>query len=758
MVRRPTYLNDARLYSAVTFRPFGQKGGTTLRLHYETGKINGSPPSRILPVENLSRFLNQPDLFPALPDVARVSINPVEFARQYGRNEGPYFNVETSPTLRDLAIRSAYALRFDGSGRGGINPLAFYGQVQDAQNANGNAYFDPNRIGSPNQDYVFNGNKGEILRTATGNAAWANQGFVNLDTFNFSKYNLGWDSQWYKNSFTNYNVALEQLFLRNTAGINVSFDHQSFDRASYTVGPDPDGAGAIALDINTHMLFPTQEGGLVPAPNPNFGRPVMMTRRFNTHEFSDTTRQTARATLFYKLNLAERDDWMKWLGNHTFTVLADREEQDIFRHGSRPSSFDGSFRVVPTLPGASTDPTIFSRDIPFMMYLGPPQLNAFTNPNFQLKDFVLTANNGYDLSFDSIAGEHATMYWDIPTQQWKRGTFTVREIPQRDPNLQKVVIESQALNLSSEFFHGNLIVNTGYRKDRVKDAANRTPPRDSDNIPIVMDRSRFNLQSGNVQRAEASKSIFAWGAVGSLPKRWNPLSRWLNVSAHYNQSDNFVPVAGQNTPQGIPLPSPAGKSKDYGVSFNLFQNKVIARLNWYEGRLDNSSESNFDLFLNQVYTTAFAFLGNLNQNIVSYNNPANDRSRYPRINEARQAYAEMETLLRAQGNLWERKQVSFLADGSISQITVNNIGDTTSRSAKGFEAEVILNPTPGWRIALNAAKQQAVLDNYMPGLTAFYANFLDAYVAKWVALETRWSAIRGPTANSHLALWHRGFG
>ena len=82
MVRRPTYLNDARLYSAVTFRPFGQKGGTTLRLHYETGKINGSPPSRILPVENLSRFLNQPDLFPALPDVARVSINPVGPSRR----------------------------------------------------------------------------------------------------------------------------------------------------------------------------------------------------------------------------------------------------------------------------------------------------------------------------------------------------------------------------------------------------------------------------------------------------------------------------------------------------------------------------------------------------------------------------------------------------------------------------------------------------------------------------------------------------
>ncbi|MDA0350534.1 MAG: hypothetical protein O3C20_24415, partial [Verrucomicrobia bacterium] len=482
-------------------------------------------------------------------------------------------------------------------------------------------------------------------------------------------------------------------------------------------------------------LYPTAVGSLEPAPNPNFGRPVMMTRRFNTHESSETTRKTTRATLFYKLNFTERDDWAKWLGNHTFTFLADREEQDIFRHGSRPSSFAGSFDVISNLPGRSTDPTIFSRDVPFMVYLGPPQLNAFTDPNFSLEDFVITADNGYDFSFDAIAGQHDTFYWDRATETWKRGTFTAREISQRDPNLQNILIESQALNLSSEFLGGNLIVNTGYREDKVDDVANRTPPRDAEMIPVVTDRSLFNLHNGNEQYAQASKSIFGWGAVAFLPKSWNTQSDWLNLSVHYNQSDNFVPAAGQNTPTGEAIPSPSGESKDYGVSFYLFEDKVVARLNWYESRLSNSNESNFDLFVNQVYSRAFNFLGNLNRDIQEYNDPDSDKSEFPRIEQAKQAYSELETILRTQGNLWDKKEISFLSDGSIQQITVNNIGDTTSVAAKGFEAELILNPTPNWRIALNAAKQKAILDNYMPALTNFYDNFYNPYVTKYGDLE-----------------------
>jgi len=747
--QRPTFKNDERFYTAITLKPFGKENkGTTIRAHYETGSVDGNSPNNVLPMENLSRFLNEPDLFPERPDVKQVSINPVEFARQYGRSEGPYFGVETGNTLRDLRIRPNYTLRFDGSGPNGINPLAFYGQVQGRQVSDGNPYFDPNNIRSPNQDYVFHGNKGEIMRSATGNAAWANQGFVNLNTFDFSKYNIGWDSEFYEHSFDNYNLELEQLFMDSNAGFNISFDHQDFDRGSYTIGADPDGSGPISFDINTHMLFPTEEGGFEPAPNPNYGRPVLMTRRFNTHEFAETTRKTARATAFYKLNFAtDRDDGMKWLGDHTFTLLLDSEEQDLFRHGTRPSSFAGSFDVIPNLPGRSTDPTIFSRDVPFMVYLGPQQLDAFSDPNFTLEDFEITANNGYDFSFDSIVGAHETFYWDVATEDWKKGTFTAREISQRDPRLSNVQIESQALNLSSEFLGGNLIVNTGYREDSVEDLSNISPPRDAESIPIVTDRSVFNLQNGDEILAEASESVFGWGAVAFLPKSWNPFSDKLDVSVHFNSSENFVPSAGQSTPRGFPIPSPTGKSEDYGVSFYSLDGKVTARLNWYEARLDNSNESNFDLFLNRVYSDAFRFLGNLNRDIQEFDDPEIPNDDFVRIDEARQAYSELEAILRAQGDLWDNKEIEFLPDGTIEQITVNNMGDTTSIAAKGFEAEIVLNPTDNWRIAINAAKQQTVLDNYMPALSDFYDNFYNPFVSKFGSLENgRPAQINNPDA------------
>lgn len=727
--QRPTYRNDERFYMAVTYKPFGKEGGTTIRAHYETGKIEGIPPSTLLPQENLSRFLNKPDLFPERPDVTQVKVNPVEFAREYGRNEGPYFNVETGQTLRDFEPRRTLALRFDGSGPNGINPLAVQGQIRGADVSNGNPYFDPNNVLSPNQTYVQNGNFGPIMRLGTGNAAWLNQGFVNLDTFNFAKYNLGWDDEFLSETFENYNVVLEHVFPNNNAGISISFDHQDYDRTSYTISGTPGLAEQITLDINTHMLYPTQEGSLEPAPNPNFGRPMMMTRHFNTHVFDESTRETARATLFYKLNFAkDRDDWMKWLGNHTFTLLADREEQDLFRYGSRASSYAGSFDPADHLTAA--DPTTFARNVPFIIYLGPPQLNAFTDPNFKLEDFVLTADNDYDFSYDAVVGEHETFYWDKRAEEWKRGTFTAKEMLQRDPNLQNILIESKALNLSSEFFDGNLVVNTGYREDTVEDLANRIPPRASDRTP-VLDPSVFNLHNGTEQFAEASGSIFGWGAVAFLPESWNPMSDWMNVSIHYNESDNFVPSAGIESPLGSPLPAPTGESKDYGVSFYLFEDKVVARLNWYDSTLANRSQGGP---LNQTYSDAARFLGFLNRDIQDYNEPDSDKSQYPRIEEAKQAFSEMDTLLRAQGNLYQNKEISFNEDGTVSQVT-ENISDTSDVAAKGFEAEIILNPTPNWRIALNLAKQEAALDRFMPFLTDFFENFYNPYVAKWGQLE-----------------------
>src|SRR5262249_28752420 len=55
------------------------------------------------------------------------------------------------------------------------------------------------------------------------------------------------------------------------------------------------------------------------------------------------------------------------------------------------------------------------------------------------------------------------------------------------------------------------------------------------------------------------------------------------LSLYYNHSDNFNPPSTFQTDYFFAaLPKPTGKGKDYGFGFNLFNNKLSARVNWYE--------------------------------------------------------------------------------------------------------------------------------------------------------------------------------
>ena len=59
------------------------------------------------------------------------------------------------------------------------------------------------------------GNLGEIM-----GIGWIDQGFVDLETFDFSRNNLGWDNDYYSRDFFNYAFALEQTFWEGKGGIS----------------------------------------------------------------------------------------------------------------------------------------------------------------------------------------------------------------------------------------------------------------------------------------------------------------------------------------------------------------------------------------------------------------------------------------------------------------------------------------------------------------------------------------------------------
>jgi hypothetical protein len=206
------------------------------------------------------------------------------------------------------------------------------------------------------------------------------------------------------------------------------------------------------------------------------------------------------------------------------------------------------------------------------------------------------------------------------------------------------------------------------------------------------------------------------------------------MAFHYNHSENFVPTGNRTTPLGDRIPAPTGESEDYGFSLFLFEQKVVAKFNWYKGGIINSDQGNFNSLMNSTIGKGFQWLGNLESELRLADPDGdginNDPDTYPNFDQALPARIELEELLRL-GGLWEARNAEWLPDGTISTQADSNVADTVDVEARGFEAQLILNPTREWRVSLNVAKQETVLDNISPFLTDWWATkwgpFLDTY-------------------------------
>jgi hypothetical protein len=191
------------------------------------------------------------------------------------------------------------------------------------------------------------------------------------------------------------------------------------------------------------------------------------------------------------------------------------------------------------------------------------------------------------------------------------------------------------------------------------------------------------------------------------------------------------------------VPSPTGRSRDYGASVYLWENKVVARFNWYVATLANAGAAVSGLF-NNLNTDIFNHFGQLNRHLRSLD--ANDdgvidpaihdtievdpatgltpegmtreqavQALYPNLELARRARAALAPHLTEP--LKTAYNYRMAADGSSLTQAAGAVTDTQDIESRGFEAELIFNPTRNWRFAFNAAKQETILTNIMPRIT-----------------------------------------
>jgi hypothetical protein len=208
-------------------------------------------------------------------------------------------------------------------------------------------------------------------------------------------------------------------------------------------------------------------------------------------------------------------------------------------------------------------------------------------------------------------------------EYWANGTFAPQWIPDEGVQIRHTEIKSWAINAQSFFLNRHLVINTGYREDYVDNWSNKQSNKIGPDLIPDISQEGFRWEDGEffeIEKGPNGSGTFGYGAVLHWPKSIIKLPGSTDITFHYNYSENFVPESGRFglVPDAngqilyTPLSSPQGESKDYGVTFQLFDRKLIIRLNWYENVLIGKDSSLNNVF-NQNLSKMFAWYNSNNR-------------------------------------------------------------------------------------------------------------------------------------------------
>ncbi len=334
-----------------------------------------------------------------------------------------------------------------------------------------------------------------------------------------------------------------------------------------------------------------------------------------THRRFDNEQDTLRAVASYSFQLGER------LGRHSFAGLWSKRDSD--------SLFIVSDLVLSGRPFHNNAEHARNR-VYFRTYIeneNDPSQWAQAGPASLPDTISVVVNEG-----------------DDPRTFQTEWVF-------RNPNLDTQELDSYQLSGQSYFLNDRLVATYGWRSDSVVNNSAGRGPRD--------DQGRYTLEEELTLGDDISADSFSWGIVAK-PTDW--------LSLLYNDSENFnLPSGGSILPDDRLFPLVRGQGKDIGIMLNLLQDKVYARLTYFDTTMVDEGKA----------LGAGGEVGGRNDRILDAVIAAGSLT----ADEAEQR--------RVSGSSW----------------------DVLDRVTDGYEFMLGANPTENWRITANFTKSQSVESN-----------------------------------------------
>lgn len=387
-------------------------------------------------------------------------------------------------------------------------------------------------------------------------------------------------------------------------------------------------------------------------PNPYYGR----------YFFEDSVpinvknygyKEQARISASYEFDFEKRSGptWQKWLGRHRAALLFDRlDTQTIYERSDLRVSGDYSF----TAAAANT------RVPNFRYYLDPKHQTVYL-PFNPLADGLIPVPGAVDANGKPVV----LAAWDPTT-------------PPNAPETARSVVNSRSLALQSFFLQNRIVLSYGQRRDAVdvQDAPGLAPNWDF-NALVASDVPWQTIRTQKPTTRLKSAVVHPFN--------------WLSLSYADSNSEQVAPIVRRNL-DGSLATFGSGKGKEYGITLR-WSNKLSLRFARYE----NTSVGNLSSQRSARPTPTLATKGNIIRNdIANIENtvrlagaPASQRFAYYTEELARQ-----------------------LPTGANAGATFQELFELLSdQVAKGYEATVVGNPTPRWRVSVGVARNESLESN-----------------------------------------------
>jgi outer membrane receptor protein involved in Fe transport len=438
--------------------------------------------------------------------------------------------------------------------------------------------------------------------------------------------------------------------------------------------------GSLLIDVNERQL----DG----SPNPYFLRPYLGVQE----PYSDRLplrRDTYRAQLAYKLNLADAHNWTRWLGMHQVSAYAEYKNIVSRRFRTRDVIVDDHTWLPAGTPRANLAAPAVGRGY-FRYYVGD----------------VNGSNIDYAPSQFS-PGSYNFTWFNGATGQWVKepvvlGTGeTVDGVGgQFGP---RTVLKTDGAILQSHLWQDRIVSTFGLRQDKSFNMFAAPGLLQADGLHY--DYPAINKFSGNWLFREG-RTKTAGVVVKPLP--------WFSV--FLNRSSSFQPEQPGQSILRKPLPDPAGRGEDYGFSLNLLGGKIVVRADAYTTKQINSRAGQSAVFTTRALRLDFSNFGPdafaLNTQSAAW--------------ITADAAARGVTLTTDQLNT-EVAKVMGLTTTDLAEFQAIPTTETSDLIAKGKEIEINYNPNAFWTVKANIAQQESVDANLSPNLPIWLAQRLPVW-------------------------------